>query len=148
MYGRFDQTATEFAGCKSALCCTQWKTYTGKELPDAVFVELDPDLETAAEQIHKLELDILYYWEVGTDSLNYFLPFFKAARLQVGFWGWPVTSGIARDGLLFVHAIILKLKMAQQFYTEKLFMLPGLPVYYYRPPVPEVALIENEFGFE
>ena len=117
-----------------------------KELPDAVLVELDPELETAAEQIHALELDILYYWEVGTDSLNYFLPFFKAARLQVGFWGWPVTSGIARMDY-YLSSEHLETESAQQFYTEKLIKLPRLPVYYYRPPVPDDNADRKESGF-
>ncbi len=112
------------------------KHILSKELPDAMFVELDPDLETAATQIHALELDILYYWEAGTDSLNYFLPFFKAARLQVGFWGWPVTSGIAEMDY-YLSCKYLETQNAQAFYSEQLYMLPRLPVFYYRPPVPE-----------
>ena len=122
------------------------KNILSEELPDADYVELDPDLETAAEQIHQLELDCLYYWEVGTDSFNYFLPFFKAARLQVGFWGWPVTSGISQMDY-YLSCQHLEGENAEQFYTEKLVQLPRLPVYYYRPPVPGQVVDKKEFGF-
>ena len=131
----------------SVLCVApNGKSILAKALPGAVFVELDPQLETAAAQIHQLDLDILYYWEVGTDSLNYFLPFFKPARLQVGFWGWPVTSGIAQMDY-YLSCDHLESENAEQFYTEKLIKLPRLPVYYYRPRVPENEIDRKEFGF-
>lgn len=122
------------------------KGILSEQLPDADFVELDPDLETAAGQIHQLELDMLYYWEVGTDSFNYFLPYFKAARKQVGFWGWPVTSGIAQMDY-YLSCQQLESENAEQFYTEQLVQLPRLPVYYYRPPVPDNDMDRSEFGF-
>ena len=122
------------------------KNILSEELPDVDFLELDSDLEAAAEQIHQLELDILYYWEVGTDSFNYFLPFFKSARIQVGFWGWPVTSGISQMDY-YLSCQYLEVEKAEQFYTEKLIQLPRLPVYYYRPPVPENSVDKKDFGF-
>jgi len=116
-----------------------------KELPDADIVELDPQLETAARQIHRLELDVLYYWEVGTDSFNYLLPFFKAARLQVNFWGWPVTSGMPQMDY-YLSCEHLETENAQQDYTERLIRLARLPVYYYQPPVPKLDVNRQTFG--
>jgi predicted O-linked N-acetylglucosamine transferase (SPINDLY family) len=123
------------------------KNILAKDLPDATLIELDHDLVTAARQIHELALDVLYYWEVGTDSINYFLPFFKPARFQSGFWGWPVTSGIARMDY-YVSCEHLETESAEQFYTEKLIKLPRLPTYYYRPPVLDEIISKNEFGFD
>lgn len=44
--------------------------------------------------IRAAHFDLLYYWEVGTDSINYFLPFCRLASVQCTSGGIPVTSGI------------------------------------------------------
>jgi protein O-GlcNAc transferase len=38
--------------------------------------------------------DVLYHWEVGTDTMNYFLPFARLAPVQCTSWGTQVTSGV------------------------------------------------------
>jgi len=58
------------------------------------FLSLPKDLEQAAKMMLNANFDILHYWEVGTDSSNYFLPYFRLAPVQCSSWGWPVTSGI------------------------------------------------------
>ena len=35
---------------------------------------------------------LIYFWEVGTDTTNYFLPFCRLAPVQCTGWGWPETS--------------------------------------------------------
>jgi protein O-GlcNAc transferase len=123
------------------------KTILSEALADQTFLEISGDLATAAEQIHQAEFDVLYYWEVGTDSMNYFLPFYKPARIQVGFWGWPVTSGIdAMD--YYCSSELLETDNPARHYSEKLIQLPRLPVFYYRPPVPEDTKAKTEFGFD
>ena len=46
------------------------------------------------ETLRQEEFSILYYWEVATDSLNYFLPFMRLAPVQCTSWGIQVTTGI------------------------------------------------------
>jgi tetratricopeptide (TPR) repeat protein len=43
------------------------------------YLILPERVDQAAELIRKEEFDLLYYWEIGTDSVNYFLPFFILA---------------------------------------------------------------------
>jgi protein O-GlcNAc transferase len=78
--------------------------------------------------------DLLYYWEVGTDSTNYFLPFCRLAPLQVTGWGWPDTSGApALDAHLTSAA--LAGPEADALFTEPLVRLPHLPAFMSRPPL-------------
>ena len=79
--------------------------------------------------------DVLYYWEVGTDSTNYFLPFCRLAPVQCTGWGWPDTSGApALDAHLSSAA--LAGPGADALYSEPLVRLPHLPAYMSRPPIP------------
>jgi protein O-GlcNAc transferase len=112
------------------------QTILSQKLPQCQYLALDPDLLTAAKQLQKADFDLLHYWEVGTDSTNYFLPFFKTARLQVTSWGWPVTSGMGHLNA-FISCPALEPEQAEQYYTEPLILCERLPIYYPAPPVPE-----------
>jgi predicted O-linked N-acetylglucosamine transferase (SPINDLY family) len=52
-------------------------------------------LQGAREAIAALELDILFYQDLGMDTLTYFLAFSRLAPAQCVGWGHPVTCGIA-----------------------------------------------------
>ncbi len=62
--------------------------------PKLNFVSITDKPIQVAEALRKMEFSVLYYWEVGTDAINYFLPHFRIAPIQCTSWGWPVTSGI------------------------------------------------------
>ncbi len=100
--------------------------------------------ETAAA-IRTAGFELLYYWEVGTDSMNYFLPYYCPARVQLAGWGWPVTTGIPVVAW-YVSAADLEPPGADGHYSEKLKRLPSLPTYYLRPPVPGKPADRGRFG--
>ena len=79
--------------------------------PDVRYLPLPVRFDRSLEAIRQARFDILYYWEVGTDSVNYFLPFFRLAPIQCTGWGWPVTSGIAEMDY-FCPASTLRLRKA------------------------------------
>lgn len=116
-----------------------------EKLPELSYLELEPKLEQALEQLRAARFDLLHYWEVGTDFANYFLPFFKPARKQVTSWGWPVTSGIPTFDAYF-SCRHLETPEADAHYTEPLMRLERLPVYYAPPPVPAQAARRADFG--
>jgi predicted O-linked N-acetylglucosamine transferase (SPINDLY family) len=89
--------------------------------------------------------DLLYYWEVGTDLLNYLLPFWRAAPVQCAGWGWPATTGIPQIDY-FVSCALLETDASDAHYAEKLVRLAHLPTYYYRPPVPSRLQPRDYFG--
>jgi protein O-GlcNAc transferase len=85
------------------------------------------------EAVRQARFDLLYFWEIGTDCVNYFLPFFRLAPVQCTSWGWPVTSGIA-DVDYFLSSESLEPVRAEAHYTEKLVRLRNIPNYYERIP--------------
>jgi predicted O-linked N-acetylglucosamine transferase (SPINDLY family) len=104
-------------------------------------------LDIALAQITRIGFDVLHYWEIGTDAMNYFLPFCKPARIQCTSWGWPVTSGIPEVDY-FLSCKGFETEQSDAHYSERLVRFERLPVYYYRPPVPEWPLPRMHFGLD
>jgi len=114
--------------------------------PAVAYLPLASDLPAAAEQVRAAGFDLLHYWEVGTDGMNYFLPFYGLAPVQCATWGWPVTSGIPRIRY-YLSCELLETAESDAHYTEELVRLRHLPTYYYRPPVPAAPKSRAELGF-
>jgi len=98
------------------------------------FFTLPAHLPTALTELHAAQFDLLYFWEVGTDSLNYFLPFFRLAPVQCTSWGIPATTGLPQMDY-FISSVWLETAEADQYYRETLIRLNTLPVYYEKPIV-------------
>ncbi len=109
------------------------------------FLSIPNNLNQAVKMIEQAEVDILHYWEVGTDSLNYFLPFYRLARVQCTSWGWPVTSGIPTIDY-FLSSKNLEIENSESQYSEKLIKFDRLPSYYFRPPTPSTLPTRAYFG--
>ncbi len=113
--------------------------------PAVRFVDLPLRFDQAVARLRAAELDVLYYWEVGTDSTNYFLPFLRLAPVQCTGWGWPETSAApALDYHLTSES--LALPDSDSRFSEKLVRLPELPPYFYRSPIPERPHAPSHFG--
>lgn len=112
---------------------------------EIAYLGLSHKLAEAIETVRQARFDLLYYWECGTDAINYFLPFCRLARVQCTSWGWPVTSAIPNmDFFLSMEGI--EPEGADAHYTEKLIKLPHLATYYFRPPIPAVLKPRSAFG--
>lgn len=97
---------------------------------------LSEQLDQAAEQLNAACFDVLHYWEIGTDSTNYFLPYLRPAPVQLATWGWPVTTGHDRvQG--YVSQRSLEPLGAERHYQEPLIRLTHLPTCYARPQLPQ-----------
>lgn len=70
------------------------------------------------------EQDVLYYPELGMDTLCYRLAQQRLAPLQAAGWGHPITTGIAHIDLFFSGELIEPAD-AQAHYRETLIKLPG-----------------------
>ncbi|MEN0050488.1 MAG: tetratricopeptide repeat protein, partial [Bacteroidota bacterium] len=109
------------------------------------YLGIPKELDQSLNLIARANFDILHYWEIGTDYQNYFLPFFRLAKVQCATWGWPTTSGIPQlDYLLSCE--LLETEDADEYYSEQLIRFKKLPTYYYRPPVPEKLEPIKSFG--
>jgi predicted O-linked N-acetylglucosamine transferase (SPINDLY family) len=110
------------------------------------FFILPERVDQAAAALRETGFDVLVYWEIGTDTMNYALPLFRPARVQAACWGWPVTSGqpVVDD---FISSAALEPPDGEAHYTERLVKLDRLPTYYVRPPVPTKPRPKEAFGF-
>lgn len=96
---------------------------------------LPPHLFGAADRIRRAGCDLLYYWESGSDSLNYFLPFLRLAPVQCHGFGWPITSGAPEMDVIF-SAAAAEPEGGDSHYSERLVRLEPLLALAAAPPIP------------
>ncbi|WP_420580400.1 tetratricopeptide repeat protein [Reichenbachiella sp.] len=117
------------------------------ENPAIKLISLPKSLGQSIHLLSSLSFDFLHYWEVGTDAYNYFIPYFKPARVQVTSWGWPTTSGIpTMDYFISCHG--LDEEVDQKDYSEKLVLFDKLPAFYYSPEIPTLNKTKTDFGIK
>lgn len=109
------------------------------------YLVLPTKVDEAARTIRDARFCVLHYWEVGTDSTNYFLPFFRPAPVQSTTWGWPVTTGISTVDY-FVSAQGMEPADGPSHYRERLVTLEAAPTFYLRPPIPADRKSRQELG--
>src|SRR5262249_35795987 len=112
---------------------------------DAEFVAIPSQLPDAADRIAAERCDVLYHWQVGSDSFNYFLPCARPATIQVASWGPHVPSGAPPlDSPL--SSELIEPPGSEASYTEPLVRLSPLPTY--QPPIlrPDPPARRSEFG--
>jgi protein O-GlcNAc transferase len=108
---------------------------------------LPSGLEDAQEKIAALELDILFYQDIGMDAYTYFLAFSRLAPVQCVSFGHPDTTGIPTMDY-WVSSENFEPAGASAHYSEKLFQLRNLGslAYYYRPRLRDPAKRASTFG--
>lgn len=111
-------------------------------------IEVAPDrLAGARDAIARLELDVLFYQDIGMEPLSYFLAFARLAPVQLTSFGHPDTTGIPNVDY-FLSSENYEVDGSQNHYTEQLITLPsaGTLSYYYRPTMPRKRLGRQHFG--
>ena len=110
-------------------------------------IELPAALQAARERIADLELDVLFYQDIGMEPFTYFLAFARLAPVQCVCFGHPDTTGI-RNMDYFISNDLFETEGAEHHYSEQLFLLRDLPTlaYYYRPKVPQRLKEREAFG--
>lgn len=102
---------------------------------DVEYVGFPNRFELAANRIKAAGCDILYHWQVGTDPLNYLLPFARLAPVQCTGWGTHGTSGIrALD--YYTSSKYIESKDAQEHYSESLYLCDSFGTWQRRIPAP------------
>jgi predicted O-linked N-acetylglucosamine transferase (SPINDLY family) len=128
------------------LCpCTLLQTLRAKIACDAIcFVPLSDSVSNTIRAVRKAACDLIYYWEVGTDALNYFLPFARLAPVQCTGWGSTITSGVPAVDY-FMSSELVEKPGSQAQYTERLWKSRTLFRYQDRlPAIPPGS--RSEFG--
>lgn len=108
---------------------------------------LPKTLEAARRTISELELDILFYQDIGMDAFTYFLAFSRLAPVQCVSFGHPDTTGIPNMDY-WVSSENFETEGASEHYSERLFLLRNLGTlaYYYRPALAQQAKGRGDFG--
>jgi protein O-GlcNAc transferase len=106
---------------------------------DLTFVPFSRFLGDAIRRVREAQCDLVYYWEVGSDAQNYFLPFARLAPVQCTSHGSQITSGVpAVDH--FYSSDLMEVPGAQDHYTERLWRSRTLLMCQSRlPQVPPAA---------
>ncbi|MCY2995650.1 MAG: tetratricopeptide repeat protein [Planctomycetota bacterium] len=111
---------------------------------DVQWVAFPDRFASAAERIAAARCDVLYHWQVGTDPLNYFLPFARLAPVQCTGWGSHGTTGNAAIDYC-LSSDWIESPGAEQHYTESLVRLKTLPTYERIQPLAAPAR-RSDFG--
>lgn len=111
----------------------------------ANYLILDQSFTKSVQMIREKGFSLLYYWEIGTDPWNYFLPFFRLGAVQCTSWGTPESTTIPEVDY-FISSEHIEDQTMQKYYTEKLVTMKNLPSYYYRPTLPKDLKPRKDFG--
>ncbi len=106
------------------------------DCPSIQIMTLPTRLDRAADVIREAQFDLLYYWEVGTDAANYFLPFFRLAPVQCTSGGVQATSGIPQMDY-YLSSRDLETEESDAHYTETLIRTKTNLVSSSPPTLPE-----------
>jgi protein O-GlcNAc transferase len=95
---------------------------------------LPSTLAGSRDAIAQLELDVLFYQDIGMDPFTYFLAFARLAPVQCVSFGHPDTSGIPSLDW-YISLEHFEPQGAEAQYSEQLWRIPevGNLAYYYHP---------------
>ena len=110
-------------------------------------LDVPRDLPTARKLIEALELDVLFYQDIGMDPFSYFLAFSRLAPIQCVCFGHPDTSGIPTIDY-YISSELYETPGSEAHYSERLFLLRevGNFAYYYRPERVDPRKHRKDFG--
>lgn len=109
------------------------------------YVFLGVSLKRANQVLQSLELDVLFYADIGMDPFIFSLATSRHAPVQCVTWGHPITTGLKTIDY-FISSKLIEPDDAQEHYSEQLVLLDSLPSYYYRPILPEKIKSRAIFG--
>jgi len=111
---------------------------------DVTWVVFPDRFSEAVDRIKAARCDVVYHWQIGTDALNYFLPFARLAPVQCTGFGTHGTTGIAAVDY-FVSSRLIEPEDAERHYTERLYQFGTIPTFQNRVPAPPPAS-RDSFG--
>ncbi|HUP95226.1 MAG TPA: tetratricopeptide repeat protein [Burkholderiales bacterium] len=103
---------------------------------------LSGNLERVAEQ----RMDLLFYCDIGMESMTYFMAFSRLAPVQCVTWGHPVTTGLPYMDY-FLSSVLIEPEDAATNYSERLECLPESCAYVCYPrPGPPKSVDRSRYG--
>jgi protein O-GlcNAc transferase len=92
------------------------------------FVPFDGVFTRAVAQVRAAACDLIYYWEVGSDPLNYFLPFARLAPIQCTSHGSLTTTGVPTIDYFYTSSLV-EPDGSSEHYSERLWISKTLLMY-------------------
>ena len=92
-------------------------------------VTLPKQLKAQLELVEGLELDALFYPDIGMSKITYFLGFARLAPVQLVSWGHPETTGLDTMDY-FLSSKLIEGDQCSSLYSERLVRLNRLPCFY------------------
>ena len=87
-----------------------------------------------------MNLDIIFYPDIGMSPTTYFLAFSRLAPVQIASWGHTETSGIETIDY-FLSSKFFESNIKQNSYSERLICLNQIPTFY--EPIKNIKLNKN-----
>jgi predicted O-linked N-acetylglucosamine transferase (SPINDLY family) len=110
------------------------------------FIALPGNLAAARRVIAELDLDLLFYTDIGMHPFTYTLAHSRLAPVQCVTWGHPETTGLPTIDY-FLSSEMFETPEAGQRYTETLVRLKSFPPFYGRPRPPTSLKLRDHYGF-
>ena len=114
--------------------------------PKVRYLVLPRHIDQVEAAVREAKLDLLYHWEIGTDALDYFLPFCRLAPTQCTSWGIQVTSGIPAVNC-YISSTQIEVPEADAHYSERLARLQTMLAYQQCPASPTQKRGREHFAF-
>jgi predicted O-linked N-acetylglucosamine transferase (SPINDLY family) len=110
-------------------------------------LDVPRDLAIARKLIEAVELDVLFYQDIGMDPFSYFLAFSRLAPVQCVSFGHPDTTGVPTIDY-YISSDMYEAPGSEAHYSERLFCLRdvGNIAYYYRPERAAQPKVRKDFG--
>jgi predicted O-linked N-acetylglucosamine transferase (SPINDLY family) len=111
---------------------------------DVEYMPLSPRFSRIVQDLRNANFDLIYFHEIGSDAINYFLSFFRMAPIQCTTWGIQVTSGSPQMDY-YLSSRWTEPDQAADHYSEELVLLDTM----LKQPMPRIALSgkkREEFG--
>ncbi len=106
---------------------------------------LSADWAQSVASVQAKRFDLVYFWEVGTDPLNYFLPYFRLGKIQWTSWGSGGSTGHPQIDA-FLSTQNLEGPQPESRYSEKLYQMQALPLWYEPRHLPASNLSRSQLG--
>lgn len=103
------------------------------------------ELYAARDFIAEQRFDILFYPEIATDPLPYFLAYARLAPLQVTTWGFGSSTGLPEVDVFF-SSQDLETEVSRRDYSERLIECEHLMPCFKRPPYAGRLRSRADFG--
>lgn len=107
-------------------------------------VVLGNRLAPSLKQLRSLDLDLLYYTDIGMHFYATLLACARSAPVQISGWGIPQTTGLNSIDY-YVSVALAEPQDADQHYSEQLVRLPGLPSCYLSSNLPRLEKDRDYF---